>query len=143
MANALYSTYQSGLMYSIFNNVSFPAPSALFVGLASIPPTNTSVSEVANVGGYARQPISSTQANWSYPYSNSGVMFNNPQINFGVASAYIGWVSGIFLADNVGYGAGITGVGNIGFYGTASTAKEYTQGDQIIFPPSSIMVRMY
>lgn len=140
MPNQLYTTAQSGFMYEIFYNQpwrytgSVNSPTGIFIGLTSIPPTNTSITELA-VSNYARQPMGTGTVNWSYPYANSGLMVNRNQVNFPVAAASWGWVSGAFLADD-GY------AGNVLFFATLGTPKEITTNDQFYIPQSGCTVRM-
>lgn len=143
MAYALYSTYQSGLMYGTFTGQHYPLATGLAIGLTGPPPTVNSIVEVANAANYTRQPYSQTTAAWSY-LPNSGIMYNNNQITFPVANAYLGWVSGIFIADSWSYGAGVgSTTGSILYYGTFSPAKEIAVNDQLYISPSSLSIRMY
>lgn len=140
MPNNLYNTLQSGLMFQIFYNQRFnfsggnTSPTGLWIGLTSVPPTNTSITELA-VSNYARQPIATGFAAWSYTYANSGLVYNNTQVNFPVAAADWGWVSGAFISDA---GAG----GNTLFYVNLGTPKIITQNDQFYVPVSGCYVRM-
>lgn len=140
MPNNLYNTLQSGFMFEIFYNQRWnftggnTSPTGLWMGLTSTVPTNISVNELA-VSNYARQPLGTGFAAWSYPYSNSGLVYNRTQINFPVAAAAWGWVSGAFIADA---GAG----GNTLFYVNLSVPKDITQNDQFYIPLSGCYVRM-
>ena len=144
MPNALYQPYQSGLMRATFNKQNYPFATGIAIGLAGPPPTVNSVTEVANVGSYVRQAVPQTAAAWSYPYDSSGVVYNNSQITFPVATSYVGWVSGIFIADSVSYGAGVGATtGTILFYGNINPAKEINTNDQLYLPVSGLSCRMY
>lgn len=140
MANNLYNTLQSGLMYQIFYNKPFiysgggSSPTGIWVGLTSTPPTNTNISELS-VSNYARQPIGTGFPTWSYPYANSGMVYNNNSVNFPVAAASWGWVSGAFISDAITNG-------NTLFYLTLSVPKEITANDQFFIPQSGCYVRM-
>lgn len=144
MSQALAQAYQSGLMYATFNKQNYPTATGLAIVLLSQPPTANSFVEVPNAGAYARIAVPQTASEWSYPYGiGSGIVFNNNQKSFAIATAPWGYVSGIAIADCVGYGGGITGSGSILFYGTVPTPKDVGINDQIIISTSGLSVRMY
>ncbi len=139
MPNNMSAYLSSGIMMAIFKGQpQFIAPTGLAFALTSNPPTNTTYSEVTNANGYVRQLLTSGAGNWSFPYANSGLVFNNPQITFPIAvTADWGWVSGVVVCDNNAYGAG-----NMLFYTTLSTPKYIGVNDQFYIPQSGASCRI-
>jgi hypothetical protein len=138
MANNMSAYLASGIMMNFFKgSPAFVFPSTLAFALTSTPPTNTTYVEVPNVGGYARQVLNSGTGNWSFPYPNSGIVYNNPQVTFPIATASWGFVSGCVLVDNATYGSG-----NMLFYTTLGTPKDIGVNDQFYAPASGITCRI-
>ncbi len=108
----LYNTYASGFVDLVFGSGLHTKPATLAFGLTTVPPTNTSITEVANANSYARQVLAPNStsfqaltANWSFPILLSGISYNNTQITFPVSTGSWGNVSGAFISDSSAYGA--------------------------------------
>lgn len=132
MSNA--SNYlEQAILDHIFRTATFNKPDSLWIGLTSTVLTDTEVSdvsgrEVANAGNYARKQLNAGNSNWDAvdQVNGSGHTQNTSAVEFNIASADWGWVSGMFIADS-----GTWGTGNILFYGGVATPKLVGNGDQI------------
>lgn len=141
----LFNVTASGLINHFLGNGTFSKPSGIAFGLTTVPPTNSSITEVANANGYARQnygqntgSFTAGNALWSFPVEGSGIAYNNNQINFPVSTGAQGMISGAFISDSSAYGGG-----NILFYCTLVAAKDIGVNDQFYIPTSGAQVRFY
>lgn len=140
----LYAATASGLLNHFLGNGTFSKPSGIAFGLTTVPPTNSSITEVANSNGYARQNYGQNVGAfgavslWNFPILNSGIAYNTAQITFPVASGPWGMVSGCFITDSSAYGGG-----NVEFYGNLAVAKDIGVNDQFFVPISGASVRFY
>ncbi len=134
MANT-FVTELSGLMFHTFMGTQQTKPQTIAVGLTSSNPTSTTVVELANQSGYARQVVGVGGTNWSYVAN--GNVYNKNTITFPVCSGYVGWTSGLFVSDSGAYG-----VGSILFFNSISPAKEQNTNDQIIIPVSGLVITL-
>jgi hypothetical protein len=144
----LYYSYASSLLSLVCGTGVEGKPATLAFGLTSVAPTNNSITEVSNVGAYARQalapnsagvPFSGVNSNWNFPTPIiSGICYNNLQITFPVVTASIGMVSGAFIADTTTYNAGR----NL-FYTTLPIAKDLEVNDQLYLPISGVQLRFW
>jgi hypothetical protein len=140
----IYNTFGSGLIDLVFGSGYHTKPATLAFGLTTTPPTNNSISEVANAAGYARQVLAPNTGafgpgqNWNFPVVLSGIAYNNPPIYFPISTGSWGNVSGAFIADSASYGAG-----NILFYCTLSIPKDIELNDQFYIPSSGVSARFW
>lgn len=141
----LFNSTASGLITHFLGSGVFVKPSGIAFGLTTTPPTNSSITEVANANAYARQnygqntgPFNAVNALWSFPLEGSGIAYNNNQVNFPVSTGAQGMVSGAFISDSSAYGGG-----NTLFYCTLSAAKDIQLNDQFYIPVSGAQVRFW
>ena len=132
MAN-VYSVLESGLQFHIFMGQQSIKPTTLAIGLTSAVPTNISIVELPNIGGYVRQQVSPGGSNWNY--QPHGKIYNNNPIVFPQCTSYLGWTSGVFISDNVSYGSG-----NYLFYNSISPATEQLLNYQLTIPISGLLI---
>lgn len=137
---ALSNYLESGLINHVFRGVPFSAPSTLYIGLAKS--FNSGNLELGNIdeasgGGYQRQGYSANASNWILPYISGSAMatHNLSGIQFSVATANIGTVSGIFISDS-------STSGNLLFYGALSHPRDIREGDQFVFSSGSLRVTL-
>jgi hypothetical protein len=137
---ALSNYLESGLINHVFRGVSFLAPSTLYIGLAKS--LNSGNLELGNIdeasgGGYQRQSYSANASNWILPYTSGSATatHNLSAIEFSVATANIGTVSGIFISDS-------STSGNLLFYGALSYPRDIREGDQFVFSSGSLRVTL-
>ncbi len=141
----LYNSSASGLVNHFLGSGVFSKPTGIAFGLTTVPPTNNSITEVANAAAYARQNYGqntttfvAVNALWSFPLELSGIAYNNNQVTFPVSTGAQGMVSGAFIADSSAYGGG-----NFLFYCNLATAKDIQVNDQFYIPISGAQVRFY
>lgn len=129
---------ESNLLQHIFMSSSYSKPSTIAICLSSGIPNDTMTGsnfmEFQNSGGYARQTLSPSDTNWS---QSNGVMYNLVEIDFPVATAVWGDLSGVILSDNSSYGAG-----NILFYSLSNPSQFITVSNQFIIPVSGVQIRL-
>lgn len=118
---------------------SITKPSTIAVGLTHDIPNssyagNTS-NEVSNAGGYGRQVLTPSDANWSIT-ATSGQTCNNSPFTFPEVITDWGWVSGVVLFDSPVYGSG-----NALAFGTLTNPKYLSATDQYVIPVSGIVVQ--
>jgi hypothetical protein len=137
---ALTNYLESGLLNHIFRNNPYSPPSSLYIGLnksfiSGNIETGT-VDEPAS-GAYARQTYLSNSSKWIAPFSSGSTMVthNTSAIEFPVATANIGNISGVFISDSLTSG-------NILFYGQLTSARNVREGDQFIFPSGALRVTL-
>jgi hypothetical protein len=137
---ALTNYLESGLLNHIFRNNPYSAPSSLYVGLnKSFISGNieTGIVDEPASGNYARQGYLSNTSKWITPFSSGSAMttHNIDIIEFPVATANIGNISGVFIADSLTSG-------NILFYGQLTSTRNIREGDQFIFPSGALKVTL-
>lgn len=135
---ALTNYLESGLINHVFRGLSYSTPSTLYIGLVkSFTASNIengTLDEPSN-GNYARQAYTSNSTNWIIPYISGSALatHNTSSIQFPVATADIGEVSGVFIADNAASG-------NVLFYGQLSSSRNIRSGDQFIFSSGALKI---
>lgn len=135
---ALTNYLESGLLNHVFRATSYSAPATLYIGLTkSFVSGNIEAGTVDEpaTGDYARQSYASNGTNWITPYASGSATatHNTSAIEFPVATADIGDVSGVFLAD------ALSG-GNILFYGALTSSRNIREGDQFVFSSGSLKI---
>lgn len=135
---ALTNYLESGLINHVFRGSSYSAPSTLYIGLVKSFVSESIESGVVDeptTGNYSRQAYTSNGTNWIAPYTSGTALMthNTSAIEFPVATANIGDVSGVFIADNAS-------TGNILFYGQLSSSRNIRSGDQFVFSSGSLKV---
>lgn len=135
---ALTNYLESGLINHVFRGSAYSAPSTLYIGLVKnfiAESIESGVLDEPSTGSYARQSYTSNGTNWIAPYVSGTalVTHNTSAIEFPVATANIGEISGVFIADN-------NSSGNILFYGQLSSSRNVRSGDQFVFSSGSLKV---
>ena len=135
---ALTNYLESGLINHVFRGASYTAPSTLYIGLTkSFVSGNIESGSIdePSVGNYARQEYTSNGTNWITPYASGSATatHNTSAIEFPVATASIGTISGVFIADN-------DTSGNILFYGALSSPRDIREGDQFVFSSGALAI---
>lgn len=138
MSQAASNYLESGVLSHVFRTDTFSKPSTIALALCSNAPTDDSLEEVANAGGYARQSLTQADANWSYQQiGGSGVVYNNDVVEFPQATASWGYVSGAAVVDSATYGEG-----NMLYRGSIGTARLIEENDQLRVPVSGLAILM-
>ncbi len=136
----MFATFASGVLNQYVLSGTLNKPAVLAFGLTTIIPTLNQVTEVANVGGYARQVYGpNTVANTFWDYNvplTGGFAVNRSPITFPIQTVALGMVSGAFIADSASYGAG-----NILWYGNLPTPKDLGINDAMYIPASGASIR--
>lgn len=137
---ALSNYLESGLMNHIFRGSAYSAPATLYIGLVkSFTSDNieNGILDEPSTGSYTRQAYTSNATNWISPYASGSVLIthNTSPIQFPVATANVGDISGVFIADNVSSG-------NVLFYGQLSSPRNIRSGDQFVFSSGSLKVSL-
>lgn len=137
---ALTNYLESGLINHIFRGISYTAPSILYIGLTkSFNSGNleSGIVDEPSSGGYVRQSYSVGTSQWITPYSSgtSMISHNTSAIEFPIATADIGYVSGVFIADSLTSG-------NILFYGALSYSRNIRQDDQFVFSSGALKISL-
>lgn len=127
---------EAKLIDHIFRTNSYTKPS-IAIGLTSNIGTDSSFSEVASVGAYARQSLNPSDANWSHDDLTINAVYNNAAITFPVATADWGYASGVIICDSATNGAG-----NALFYGSLAVPQLIQNTNQMVIPISGIQVRL-
>lgn len=135
---ALTNYLESGLLNHIFRSTSYIAPSSLYIGLIQnfiSDNIEQGIIDEPTSGSYSRPVYNSNALNWVVPYTDgSGLATHNKvAIEFPVASANIGDISGVFIADN-------SISGNVLFYSLLSSPRNIRQGDQFILPSGALKI---
>lgn len=120
------TTYlRNALLNAVLRNVSFTSPATVYVGLltALVDGAAQTWTEVTG-GSYARQTA-------AFAAPSGGIVANNADISFPVASANWGTVIAAFLADAVSAGNGL-------YYGTLTASKVININDQFKFLSGSL-----
>jgi len=136
--SALTDYLESALLNHIFRGSAYTAPTSLYIGLVqgfNSGNLESGVLDEPSTGGYARQEYAADSSNWITPYSSGSAKYthNTSAIEFPVATANIGDVSGVFIADD-------PSSGNILFYGQLSSARNIREGDQFVFSSGSLKI---
>lgn len=135
---ALTDYLESALLNHIFRGSAYSAPATLYIGLVqgfSSGNLESGILDEPSVGGYQRQSYSASSSSWIAPYDSGSAKFtyNTSAIEFPVATADIGNISGVFISDD-------STSGNILFYGQLSSSRNIREGDQFIFSSGSLKV---
>lgn len=135
---ALSNYLESGLINHVFRGSSYSAPSTLYIGLIkSFIPADieNGIVDEPTTGSYTRQAYASNATNWITPYASGSAFgtYNTSAIQFPVATANIGDISGVFISDNASSG-------NVLFYGQLSLSRNIRLGDQFVFPSGYLKV---
>lgn len=115
------TSLSNNIMNHVFRGVPYSAPTTVYVGLF------VGGSEVSS-GGYVRQPI-------SFGSPNNGVITNNEEIRFPLATSDWGEVTHGALFDSETGGNRLTDE-------TFNVSREVRENDQVIFGVGSYTVRL-
>jgi hypothetical protein len=135
---ALSNYLESGIINHVFRGSAYSAPSTLYIGLVkSFVPQNieNGIVDEPATGSYTRKAYASNATNWITPYTSGTALstHNTTPIEFPIATANIGDVSGVFISDNVSSG-------NILFYGQLSSPRNIRLDDQFVFSSGALKV---
>lgn len=135
---ALTNYLESELLNHLFRGIAHTPSSILYIGLIrnfNIESIESGIIDEPSIESYLRQSYVSNTNNWATPYV-SGAAFathNNTPIEFPIAAANIGEVSGIFISDSPSNG-------NILFYSLLSNSRNIRQNDQFIIPSGALKI---
>ena len=137
---ALTNYLESGLLNHLFRGLAYTAPSTLYIGLTqSFNSGNlkSGILDEPSLGSYSRQSYASNTSNWISPYYSgvSGLTHNTSSIQFPIATADIGTISGVFISD-------AATSGNVLFFGQLSSSRSIRNGDQFVFSSGSLKVSL-
>ncbi len=137
------SHYAEGVVLNtLLRATAFTAPTAVYVALYTVAPTDAGGGTEVTGGSYARQAVTSSLANWAGTQGaattvastgTSGTTSNNTVITF--ASMPACTVTGMALMDAV------TG-GNMLFYSALLANKVINAGDSPTFPAASFTLQI-
>jgi hypothetical protein len=124
---------ENALLGHVFGKTVYTAPVTLYFGLSSttIADAGTGITE-PSTGAYARVAVTNNTTNFPAPVGGS--LSNGTAVTFPQASA--SWLAGANMVDF--FIADAASSGNILAYGTLTTPKSVTTGDQLIFPIASL-----
>lgn len=137
---ALSNYLESGILNHVFRGISYSAPATLYIGLTrSFNSGNleSGVIDEPSSGSYARQAYSTGTSGWIAPYSYGTAMatHNTSSVEFPIATANIGDVSGVFISDDLTSG-------NLLFYGSLSSSRNIREGDQFVFSSGALKISL-
>lgn len=137
---ALTNYLESGLINHLFRGIPYTAPSTLYIGLTKSFNSGNLESGIADEptsGSYARQSYPVSTSSWIAPYvsGTSMITHNTSAIEFPIATANIGDISGVFIADSLTSG-------NITLYGALSSSRNIREGDQFVFSSGSLKISL-
>jgi hypothetical protein len=137
---ALSNYLESGILNHIFKQVPYVAPSSLYIGLNKsfiVNDLESGIADEPTTGSYARQQYISSGNRWANPYqlNSSMAIHNNYAIEFPLATAAIGLISGVFISD-------APTSGNILFFAGLSSSRNIREGDQFTIPSGSLKVTL-
>ena len=130
------SDYFENAVLNVLRGQNITAPSTVYVGLASSATsdanTGATVPELANVNGYARQPVSfgAPSGGANNEISNTGA------INFTASGGDWSQATHFFVVDS-----SVLGSGNILYHGALTTAVTVLNGQTRQFPVGTLIVR--
>ena len=136
--SALSNYAESGLINHMLRGIAYTAPSTVYVGLVkgfNSGNLESGIVDEPNTGGYVRQAYVSNSSNWIAPYvsGSATATHNTTAIEFPVATASVGDISGVFISD-----AAVSG--NILFYGQLSSPRNVREGDQFVFSSGALKI---
>ena len=140
---ALSNYLESGILRHVLNlgGSAIERYSTVYIGLVRGFDANSLESGVltseVTAGAYARQAYTSSASTWITPYTSgtATATHNKNAIEFPVATADIGNVSGVIITD-----IGTIGEGNILFYGQLSNARNIRTNDQFVFSSGALKI---
>ena len=135
------SDYLEGqIIDHIFRTSSFTKPTTIAIALCtaatSDSDTGSTITEVANANGYARQTLNPLDANWAAPTGGDGLTSNSSTITFGPASGgNWGTVTHVAIVDSSTHGAG-----NMLVHGSLDSSAIVNDGDTFIFSTNDLSI---
>lgn len=133
---ALTNYAESGILNYLFRDGTFAKPTDMYVGLlTAYDPDELEKGNIANEvvgGGYERKKYPCSDLLWTAPYTTGTAMMihNYSGVEFPVATATIGLVSGVFLTSN----------DKVLFYGALTTPKLVRLDDQFVFSSGALKI---
>ena len=128
--SAMSHYLESGLIGHLFKEITFTAPTGIYIGLVSSYNSGSlesgSFAQELSGGSYSRVSGGPGTDYWAAP-ATSGQTHNFQDLTFPTATSDWGYVSGVFIADAGGSEA------NILLYGQLTTAKNVDTGDTFSF----------
>jgi hypothetical protein len=134
---------ESGVINHFFRSSTFPKPTVIAIALTTNVPadnvTQATLQELPNANNYARANLGApADATWTavtQSVAGSGLSSNTGAINFNQCTgADWGWVSGVVILDNAGYGSGAP------LYASAITPQLIQVGTTFSFPIGNIVL---
>ena len=117
------SDYLEGeLVKHLFRTGSFTKPSALYVGLFTVAPTDSSAGTEVSGGSYARAPLDPSDANWTAPSAGDGKTGNGVQVSYAAPTGNWGTVVAFGIFD-------AASGGNLLLHGAISPTRTVLSGD--------------
>ena len=126
MTDAKTNYLEDAILNHVLRNTAYTSPTAIYVALYTVMPTDVGGGTEVAGGSYARQPV-------TFLAPSSGVAASNGAVTFPVASGAWGEILGMGLFDQ------LTG-GNLLYYGLLATSKIVGIGDQLAFAGGSLTV---
>jgi hypothetical protein len=139
MASA--SDYLEGeLLNHIFRTSSFTKPTTLAIALCTAATSDSddgsTITEVSNANGYARQTLNPLDANWTDASGGDGQTDNASAITFGPASGgNWGTITHVAIIDNSTYGSG-----NLLIHGALDSSVTINDGDSFSFAIGNLVI---
>lgn len=119
---------ENKLLDHVLRNVSYTAPTTVYVGLFTVAPTDTTSGTEVSGGSYARQSLSVTTA-------SDGVTTSSADVTFPQATGSWGTISHIGLLDALTSG-------NLLMYTPVTTSKTIESGDILKISSGNLTVTL-
>jgi hypothetical protein len=136
-AGPLSDYLEGNLLGVTFQNTAFTPPTTIAVALGTAC-SDSSFTELANSGGYARVAVTANSTNFPGPTANNGTISNAASVTFPAATA--DWNS----ASTIGYWAmfdsATYGAGNLLVCAALTTPRAITNGATASFGASALSV---
>lgn len=138
-ATAFSDVTEGNIVTHLFRTGSWTKPTVLAVALGTAC-SDSSFTELANTGAYARVTVNPSDSNWAAPAGGNGTTSNSVAATFAAASA--NWNGGSNLTHFALYDSATYGGGNLILCAALTTPKSVLSGDQASFPIGSITVQV-
>lgn len=117
---------ETQILNHILRNTPYSAPSVIYVGLFTAPPSDAGGGTEVTGGSYARQPV-------TFAAPVSGTVSNTADVTFPIASADWGNVVAFALFDQ-------SSAGNMMYHAALTAPREVLNLDQFRFPAGQLQV---
>lgn len=120
---AAMSDYLEGeLIKHLFRTGSFAKPAALYVGLFTVAPSDSTGGTEVSGGSYARAQLDPSDANWTAPSAGDGKTSNGVQVSYAAPTANWGTVVAFGIFD-------AASAGNLLVHGAINPTRNVLSGD--------------